>query len=118
MMTQMNKPTNNTLSTLLNPAFYRALCDPTRLSLLGWLALEGAPRSVSEIADGAAGGIDLSVVSRHLAQLRDAGIVSAQRSGKRILYHVNASGVAETLRRLADAIEACCPVTASPRRPA
>lgn len=47
--------------------------------------------------------------SRHLAILRDAGIVSAERRGKEVYYSICAPSLVETLRSLADAIEACCP---------
>lgn len=53
--------------------------------------------------------VDISVVSRHLAMLRDAGIVEATRRGKEVHYRVRYTGLAETLRSIADAIEACCP---------
>jgi hypothetical protein len=56
------------LGELLSPQLFRALADPRRLSLLVRLADEGRPRTVGQLADGS--GVDLSVVSRHLAVLR------------------------------------------------
>jgi len=64
------------------------------------------PSTVSEIADCCE--IDISVVSRHLAILRDAGVLSARKCGKNVYYSVRYEELATTLRALADAFEACC----------
>lgn len=96
------------LARFLDPQFFKALCDPSRLAILGRLASDPSPRSVSEIA--ALGDIDMSVVSRHLSQLRSAGIVESFRRGKEVLYRIRAGGVVRFLRNLADALERCCPV--------
>ena len=92
---------------MLSPRLFRALGDPSRVGLLVRLAWDGEPRTVSEIADGTER--DISVVSRHLAILRDAGIIECERHGKEVRCSVRASTLARTLRQLADALEACCP---------
>jgi ArsR family transcriptional regulator len=51
--------------------------------------------------------VDLSVVSRHLAQLREAGILEATRRGKQVFYSVRAAALADTLRTLADLLSGC-----------
>ncbi|HZE89345.1 MAG TPA: metalloregulator ArsR/SmtB family transcription factor [Verrucomicrobiae bacterium] len=88
------------------PRFFRALCDPNRLALLGRLAECGRPCGVTELSGCCA--VDFSVVSRHLATLRDAGILAASRRGKEIYYEVRAAELIGTLRAIADAIEGCC----------
>jgi len=45
---------------------------------------------------------DRSVVSRHLQVLADAGVLTAQKEGRRIVYTVNA---AEIERRLVEMLE-------------
>ena len=95
------------LARFLDPHFFKALCDPSRLAILGRLASEPSPRSVSEIA--ARGDIDMSVVYRHLSRLRSAGIVESFRRGKEVCYRIRAGGVVRFLRDLADALEKCCP---------
>jgi ArsR family transcriptional regulator len=95
------------LTDLLSPKLFKALSDPKRLSLLARLAEQGGPRTVGEMAEGS--GVDLSVVSRHLAVLRDAGILSCEKRGKEVWCVVQTNAVASVLRNLADAIEACCP---------
>ncbi len=96
------------LTDQLPTKLFKALCDPTRASLLAeLLGCGGEARSVGEVADCCP--IDISVVSRHLAQLRDAGVLAAERRGKHVYYVVRADQLVKTLRGLADAIEACCP---------
>ena len=70
----------------LSPQFFRALGDPNRLALLARLAACCGPRTVSELA--ACCPVDLSVVSRHLAILREAGILQARKHGKEVHYTV------------------------------
>lgn len=61
--------------------------------------------TVSEVASCC--DVDLSVVSRHLAQLRDAGILDATRRGKQVFYTVRANALASALRTLAEALAGC-----------
>ena len=62
------------LAQWLSPRLFKALSDPNRVALLARLGESRRDQSVSELARGFH--IDLSVVSRHLGILRDAGIVS------------------------------------------
>jgi ArsR family transcriptional regulator len=86
---------------------FKALCDPSRLAVLAELATCKPPCTVGRIAECCP--TDMSVVSRHLATLRAAGVVEAHRSGKEVHYELSTSALAKTLRSIADAIEACCP---------
>ncbi|RJP34916.1 MAG: ArsR family transcriptional regulator [Phycisphaerales bacterium] len=92
---------------LIEPRFFKALSDPNRIALLVRLARCRRPCSVSEL--NACCPVDLSVVSRHLAVLRDAGLLEARRRGKEVFYSVQCDRIVTTLRRIADAVEACCP---------
>lgn len=111
----MNKLNENDccsgLEELLLPRMFKALGDPNRVSILIRLAECCAPCSVSEVADFCP--VDLSVVSRHLAILREAGILEAQKRGKEVYYTVCSQTLVDTLRSIADAIESCCPVDAN-----
>ncbi|MFC2077028.1 ArsR/SmtB family transcription factor [candidate division KSB1 bacterium] len=89
----------------LRPKFFKALCDPNRVWILKRLINSPAPLTVSEIGDCCS--VDLSVVSRHLGKLREAGILSAERRGKEVYYSVRGESLAATLRTLSDAILAC-----------
>jgi DNA-binding transcriptional ArsR family regulator len=95
------------LGELLSPKLFKALSDPKRLSLLIRLAEEREPCTVGKVAEGS--GIDLSVVSRHLAILREAGIIRCEKQGKEVRCGIQSLPLAKLLRDLADALEACCP---------
>jgi len=95
------------ISELLEPKFFKALCDPNRLEMMIHLLHGGVPRTVSQIAESAR--VDLSVVSRHLAILRDVGILASERRGKEVYYQVRTGPLIQTLRKMADALEVCCP---------
>ncbi len=90
----------------LSASFFKALGDPNRVALLARLAVCGRPATVGEIACCLP--IDLSVVSRHLAQLREAGILDCEKRGKEVFYFVRYQEVVSLLRSMADAIETCC----------
>lgn len=101
----MSKPKRR-LDRLFAPRLFRALGDPNRIALLCCLARAGEPRSVTDASSCC--DIDLSVVSRHLAVLREAGAVEARRRGKQVCYTVRARELASSLRAIADALEGCC----------
>ena len=89
----------------LRPELFKALGDPVRVEVLARLACASRPLTVTEITGCC--GIHISGVSRHLGQLRDAGIVSSTKNGREMRYELNASELAGGLRSLADAIEGC-----------
>ena len=62
----------------------KALAHPTRLFLLEELCRE--ERCVCELAEMV--GADVSTVSKHLALLRQAGIVSDEKRGKQVFYRL------------------------------
>ena len=95
------------IDQVLEARLFKALCDPTRLTILAELAQGGGPRTVGDIARGLP--VDVSVVSRHLAMLRQAGVLEATRHGKEVHYTVRYEGLADTFRAIAGAIDACCP---------
>ena len=116
-MTQLNKQHEATapnrgvccagIDDFLEPRLFKALCDPTRLTILAALAEGGDPRTVGDIARDLP--VDVSVVSRHLAMLKEAGVLAAARHGKEVRYTVRYEGLADTFRAIAGAIDACCP---------
>lgn len=101
-----------TLTDFPDAELFRALSDPNRLAILAEIAsCCGGSKSVSEVASGLPR--DLSVVSRHLSTLRDAGVLRAERRGKKVHYFCCYEELVGALRSLADAIEACCPADAA-----
>lgn len=95
------------LEDLLSPKLFKALSDPKRLSLLARLAEGREACTVGQMAQGS--GVDLSVVSRHLAILREAGVIRCEKRGKEVWCVVQTGAVVKILRDLAAALEACCP---------
>lgn len=93
------------LDELLDPRLFKALCDPTRAKMLGCLAKCGRGCSVGEIGECCS--VDLSVVSRHLALLAQAGVVESSKAGRVVTYTVRYATLCRTLRDLADALEGC-----------
>lgn len=66
-------------------AVFRALADPTRRQILQ--DLRSGPMNSGEIAGKFP--VAWATVSRHLAILRDAGLVVAERNGTGIIYELN-----------------------------
>ncbi len=94
------------LDQLLSPPLFKALADPNRITLLIRLADCSRACTVSEIASCCQ--VDLSVVSRHLALLRAAGILHAEKRGKQVYYSARCDALVRTLRDTADCLERCC----------
>ncbi len=66
----------------------KALSDPTRLAVLRHLA--NGPANVTDLMT--AFGVAQNLMSHHLKVLRDADLVTGEREGKCIMYHL-AEGV-------------------------
>ncbi len=95
------------LDMLLDPELFKALSDPTRVSLIACIAKCGRGCSVTEVAECCS--VDMSVVSRHLTMLDRAGVLEATKEGRSVSYVVRYGFLCKTLRKLANAIEDCCP---------
>ena len=76
----------------------RALADPTRRTILNLLKKGSLP--AGEIA--ACFDMSVPAVSKHLAVLKEAGLVRDRREGKYIYYELNASVLEEVLLWLND----------------
>jgi ArsR family transcriptional regulator len=96
------------LEELLSHQLFKALGDPNRIRLILALVERCRTCPVGELAECMT--VDVSVVSRHLALLRAAGVLKAEKRGKQVLYTIQFDHLAETLRGIADAIEACNPI--------
>ncbi len=78
-------------------ALFLALGDRTRLRLLSLMA--AGPVSVSHLVDVT--GESQPKVSRHLANLRNYGIVTTERKGKQVFYGVDLSSDTQSTHMLA-----------------
>lgn len=89
----------------------KALADPNRLHLL--LLLAERPHTVRELTEAA--GISQTLVSHHLAPLRDQGLVTITPKGRSNVYALCCEALAGPVRLLAtlaagtpEGAEACC----------
>ena len=73
---------------------FNAIAEPRRRHILEFLAAE--ERSVSEIAEALE--LGQPSVSKHLQVLRDVGLVTERKDGRRMMYRTNA----ETVRTIHD----------------
>ena len=71
----------------------KALADPTRREILN--LLKGGEKSAGEI--GEQFDMTAAAVSRHLSVLKEADLIRDRRSGKFIIYELNASVLEEIL---------------------
>lgn len=64
---------------------FRALADPTRRAIISMLA--DGPRPIADIAAG----FDMTrpAVAKHLAVLKEGGIISVQRQGRERINHLD-----------------------------
>jgi ArsR family transcriptional regulator len=78
------------------PDAFRALADPTRREILR--LLRDGPKTSGEIADHFKS--TWPTVSRHLAVLRDAGLILSERSGQQIVYELNMTVLQDIVEHL------------------
>jgi ArsR family transcriptional regulator len=95
------------LTNRLSRDVFKALSDSNRIAILAHLVQRGGEQKVTDVSCCCP--VDISVVSRHLGVLRDAGILESRKSGREVFYSVRVANLAAFLRDLADALEACCP---------
>jgi DNA-binding transcriptional ArsR family regulator len=77
-------------------AVFRALSDPTRRQILAML--RARPHTSGEIAEAFAS--SWPTISRHLAVLREAGLIAGERDGQHIRYELNTSVLEELIQHL------------------
>ncbi|MFN4010728.1 MAG: ArsR/SmtB family transcription factor [Pannonibacter sp.] len=95
---------------LLDTAFFKALCDPSRAAVFRRLLMLGRA-DIAQIASGLPQ--DRSVVSRHLKILADVGIARAERDSRQIFYTLDGAAIVGKLEALLAAARnlstLCCP---------
>ena len=79
-------------------AVFKALADPTRREIVQML--HKGPRSSGEIAERFPSA--WATISRHLAILRDADLISAERNGNSIRYELNATVIQDLVAHIFD----------------
>ena len=79
-------------------AVFKALADPTRRDIVKML--HKGPLTSGEIAEKFPSA--WPTISRHLAVLRDADLISAERNGNSIRYELNATVLQDVLATIFD----------------
>ncbi|MFA4907455.1 MAG: metalloregulator ArsR/SmtB family transcription factor [archaeon] len=80
---------------------FKALSSPARLKIIARLSQgENSCGSIAEFS-----GLDISTISRHLAELERAGLISMQRHGKTVKCCVRNRALVQRLMELAEKIE-------------
>jgi DNA-binding transcriptional ArsR family regulator len=92
-------------------AILKALAHPTRLLLVEELAQ--GPRCVCDLTRAA--GVDISTVSRHLAQLRHAGIVEDDKQGLQVFYSLKTPCVLNFFRCVESVQQCSAPAPTKPQ---
>lgn len=96
---------HKTIEEVMDTDFFKALSDGTRKDIFIHLLRSAMPKTVTEITGETT--VVMAAVSRHLAQLRDVGLLEAQRRGKEVRYSARGT---EFLRRLTDIVDATKPL--------
>ncbi|MBA3342868.1 MAG: winged helix-turn-helix transcriptional regulator [Gemmatimonadaceae bacterium] len=79
-------------------AVFRALADPTRREIVK--LLRAGPMNSGDIAERFPSA--WATISRHLAVLREADLISAERNGNSIRYELNATVLQELIEHIFD----------------
>ena len=107
------------LDAIVESRLFRALCEPARIDILKLLTINGRS-DIGTIAGRSPQ--DRSVVSRHLAQLREAGFVRREKVGRNVFFEMDGPAVVaqleDVLERFRKLIPLCCPGDASRAVPA
>ncbi len=86
-------------------AMFKAMSDPTRQRIL--ILLEQRPRTVNEIVSEFS--LAQPTISRHLAVLKTAGLVEAERDGQHVRYSLGTSALKDTCRSFFSQFSCCAP---------
>ena len=97
---------------ILDARLFRALCEPVRLSIVRRRVARGRSDLGTLAAELPQ---DASVISRHLATLHGAGVVTRVKEGRHVYYEIDGPSVIrrfeEMLAELRQVVPLCCPAT-------
>lgn len=86
---------------------FKALGEANRARIIEYLGecRQEADSCVSEIKKCCS--IDFSVVSRHLSQLKNAGVIEANKKGREVYYSLNAKELSQFFKELSNYFASC-----------
>ncbi len=85
--------------------FIKAIASESRINIL-LLFLDGRERTVNEIVDAVS--LGQPTVSEHLALMKRAGVLIAQKQGKEVYYRPDRVQIAHYLDLLSNLLKKCC----------
>lgn len=85
------------VADILDSRLFKALCERVRIEIVKFLIVEGRS-DVGTIAESFTQ--DTSVISRHLAILREAGVVRGEKQGRHVFFEVDGARVVEQMERI------------------
>jgi DNA-binding transcriptional ArsR family regulator len=85
--------------------FLQALSNPNRQRIM-LLFAEQPVLTVGDVASRT--DLGMSTVSEHLKQLREAGLLNAEKVGKEVEYRVNVARIQDLLNQLNGFLGQCC----------
>ncbi len=95
-----------------NDSAFKALSDPTRREILRLLS--GGPMTAGQIGERFS--ISQPAVSRHLAVLRQAELLTARREGANVIYEVDTTVFQDVVRVLLDLVPSAASLLRSKAR--
>jgi len=81
----------------------KVMAHPVKLEILQLLGSSKEPMDVSSLCECIGADCEISMMSHHLAKMRDNGILKSVKSGKQVFYSV----ADESLLKLIDCMEQC-----------
>ena len=94
------------------PDFLKALASETRLCILLQIFSDGEAHNVGDIASAMS--ISQSTASTHLSQMKRAGVLKSQRTGKQVFYQADGERIGKILAQLQEMLMRCCPPPSKP----
>ena len=94
--------------TSIDSNFVKALAEPVRIEILKLLILNG-PCDVKNLAEKLPQ--DRSVISRHLALMEKAGILSVKKEGRHVIYSVDGESALQKSEQIVNTIKQCLAVS-------
>ncbi len=100
------------LAEILDSKLFKALCEPVRVEIVKFLTAEGRS-DVGTIA--ASFPQDSSVISRHLAILHEAGVLSREKEGRHVFFELDGVRIADQMEKITGRCRNIVPLCCSSR---
>ncbi len=94
----------NGLVDVLDSKFFKTLSEPARVQIIKFIMLNGRA-DIGTIAEHMPQ--DRSVVSRHLNQMHEVGILTCEKESRHMYYDINAQAFLDRLLNITDLIKKC-----------